>query len=121
MGRTPLHRAALWGSFECVKLLLEQRSDPLVQDDYGDTPIDFACEIDHLEIASLLLNAAKHRIMLTKKSQLLYRAVEKGLNDMADLILSHHADILYCSSAGVRLRTHSLALSFGIINVPSSS
>ena len=41
-GRIPLHMAVVAGNFRIVLLLLSQGSDPFIEDDRGNRPIDLA-------------------------------------------------------------------------------
>ncbi|XP_071510074.1 uncharacterized protein [Diadema antillarum] len=43
-GRTPLHVAVMGGSTNCGKILLENRSDPNIQNNFGDTPLQAGIE-----------------------------------------------------------------------------
>lgn len=55
LGRTPLHVAAIEGSFEDASRLVAAGADPNAQDDNGWTPLHFAAQSSALQIASLLL------------------------------------------------------------------
>ncbi|TNN21211.1 Serine/threonine-protein phosphatase 6 regulatory ankyrin repeat subunit B [Schistosoma japonicum] len=59
--KTSLHYAAYWGSEVCVQTLILQGSDLTARDEYGLTPIIWACESDRLGNLQVLLKAAKIR------------------------------------------------------------
>ncbi|ELT89036.1 hypothetical protein CAPTEDRAFT_208745 [Capitella teleta] len=51
----PLHRAASFGYFNIVKILLEANADPNVVDDKGNTPLHNAIEVNHRSIVDILV------------------------------------------------------------------
>lgn len=53
-GDTALHEAAASGDFPLVKLLVEHGSDLGAKDDDGKTPLDYAVEKKHAEVAEFL-------------------------------------------------------------------
>jgi uncharacterized protein len=53
-GFTPLHQAAASGTRDLVLLLLESGADPSKRCDQGKTPVDYALERGHAEIAKVL-------------------------------------------------------------------
>ena len=55
LGRTPLHVAAIEGSFDEASRLVAAGADPNAQDDNGWTPLHFAAQSGNLQIADLLL------------------------------------------------------------------
>ncbi|CAM6031500.1 unnamed protein product, partial [Sphagnum compactum] len=59
-GATPLHRAALWGHDEILKLLLSIRNIRIdVKDQDGQNPLHRAAENGHLNACKLILAADK--------------------------------------------------------------
>jgi cytohesin len=55
-GWTPLHRAAYCGHVEIVMILLERGADPLIADNEGNIPLDYA---EDSAIRSLLESALR--------------------------------------------------------------
>jgi ankyrin repeat protein len=55
---TPLHRAVVNGDTEIVKLLLEHGAHTDKQDRFKKTPLDYAVEEGHEEIAALIRESA---------------------------------------------------------------
>lgn len=56
-GLTPLHRAAIEGSYECLQLLIDLGANVNVKDEYGWTPLHDAVFHDHVNCAAVLINA----------------------------------------------------------------
>ncbi|CAH8554140.1 unnamed protein product [Schistosoma rodhaini] len=65
--KTSLHYAAYWGSQTCVQTLILQGSDLTARDEYGLTPIIWACRSDRLGNLVILLKAAKIRSIPEKQ------------------------------------------------------
>ncbi|CAH8550630.1 unnamed protein product [Schistosoma bovis] len=65
--KTSLHYAAYWGSQTCVQTLILQGSDLTARDEYGLTPIIWACQSDRLGNLVILLKAAKIRSVPEKQ------------------------------------------------------
>ena len=57
---TPLHCAIVKWQVEAVAHLLDAGANPGVTDKNGATPLVYAMQQGHTEIAKLLLNAGKH-------------------------------------------------------------
>jgi ankyrin repeat protein len=53
-GDTPLHKAALRGHVDVVKLLLVYGADPTVEDKVGKTPLDLAKAEGRREVVSVI-------------------------------------------------------------------
>ena len=56
-GLTPLHRAAIEGSYECIQLLIDLGANVNAQDEYGWTPLHDAVFHGHVNCAAVLINA----------------------------------------------------------------
>jgi len=56
-GLTPLHRAAIEGSYECLQLLIDLGANVNVQDELGWTPLHDAVFHGHISCAMALINA----------------------------------------------------------------
>jgi len=52
--RYGLHIAASEGAIDVVKLLIQEKADPNVQDRFGSTPLDDAVRCNHMEIVDYL-------------------------------------------------------------------
>jgi len=61
LGQTALHKAAAYGTLECMQLLLENAADASLVDDQGDTPLHCAAgSLDRgLESVRLLMKLGK--------------------------------------------------------------
>ncbi len=55
-GRTALHLSTMKGHYECVKLLLESKSNVDSTDKEFNTPTHYACEYGYLEILKMILD-----------------------------------------------------------------
>ena len=60
-GTTPLMMAAMYGSPEAVKLLLEESADPTLKNQLGLTAIDFARRANRNDVAELIATAIRAR------------------------------------------------------------
>ena len=60
-GTTPLMMAAMYGSPEAVKLLLEESADPTLKNQLGLTAIDFARRANRNDMADLIAAAIRAR------------------------------------------------------------
>ena len=56
-GLTPLHRAAIEGSYECLQLLIDLGANVNARDEFGWTPLHDAVYHGHMSCALVLLNA----------------------------------------------------------------
>ena len=61
LGQTALHKAAAYGTLECMQLLLENAADASLVDDQGDTPLHCAAgSLDRgLESVRMLMKLGK--------------------------------------------------------------
>ena len=60
-GTTPLMMAAMYGSPEAIKLLLEESADPTLKNQLGLTAIDFARRANRNDVAELIATAIRAR------------------------------------------------------------
>lgn len=60
-GTTPLMMAAMYGTPEAVKLLLEESADPTLKNQLGLTAIDFARRANRNDVAELIATAIRAR------------------------------------------------------------
>ena len=60
-GTTPLMMAAMYGTPEAVKLLLEESADPMLKNQLGLTAIDFARRANRNDVAELIATAIRAR------------------------------------------------------------
>ncbi|XP_020906516.1 cortactin-binding protein 2 [Exaiptasia diaphana] len=67
-GQTPLHKAALNGHEDCVKLLIERGADVNFADKQGRTPMFLAWEKEHKECFKLMLLASKESLSKESKN-----------------------------------------------------
>jgi len=61
-GTTPLMMAAMYGSTEAVKLLLDEGADPLMKNEQGMTAADFAQRANRSDAARLLAAAIRAKL-----------------------------------------------------------
>ncbi|MFZ4802179.1 MAG: ankyrin repeat domain-containing protein [Chlorobium sp.] len=78
---TPLMRAAGFGNFEVVKLLVEAGADVFVRDYLGQTALDMTQEVENLEINAYLREAMR-QISLLKQNA--FALLENPIVDMSD-------------------------------------
>ena len=57
-GNAPLHLAAMKGRIKAAKMLLGRGANPVLENNYGMTPIDIATQHGHTEIVNLLEDAS---------------------------------------------------------------
>ncbi|WP_326543300.1 ankyrin repeat domain-containing protein [Pseudorhodoferax sp.] len=58
---TPLMMAARYGSLETVRLLLQEGAEPLLKNEQGLTPIDFANAVNRGDVAKLIGDAVRQK------------------------------------------------------------
>eukprot|EP01116_Phalansterium_solitarium_P021585 TRINITY_DN6777_c0_g1_i2.p1 TRINITY_DN6777_c0_g1~~TRINITY_DN6777_c0_g1_i2.p1 ORF type:complete len:472 (-),score=63.31 TRINITY_DN6777_c0_g1_i2:202-1617(-) len=95
---TTLHYAACWGASQCVKILLSRRADVNCQAKDRSTPLSFAAEKGHVEIAKMLLDAgadleSKNDSEEKGGATPLLLAAHNGQLQMARLLLERRANI----------------------------
>jgi ankyrin repeat protein len=93
-GNTPLHRAAMHGHVEVMKLLLQGHSAEVnLQNVDGYTPLHLAALIGHLEEAQVLLDHSADSNLKTADGDVpLHYAAGKGQAEIVELLLSGGAD-----------------------------
>lgn len=92
---TPLHCAARNGSFEAMKVLLEEfGAPPDLSDDTGSTALHYAARYNHIECVKLLIQQkASIELKETVKEQTpLHIAVDCNFKEIALVLLRHRAD-----------------------------
>ncbi|KAK4881578.1 hypothetical protein RN001_004897 [Aquatica leii] len=97
-GMTALHLAAKSGNLTACKLLLESSSRTSnyvnVADDGGWTPLVWACEHGHFEIAKYLLHKSADPLLRDVEQNIaLHWAAFSGSSDIAELLLNYKSDI----------------------------
>ncbi|EDX11326.1 GD12144 [Drosophila simulans] len=87
-GATALHRAAMMGHLEIVKLLVEHKANLLLQDECGQTALHRAVMRGHLEVCRILL--AKEptlKLVKDKKDKIAFEYIMENANDDFKLLL----------------------------------
>ena len=96
-GNTPLHSAAFYGDLEMVQVLLGYGVDVNVQNNYGNTPLDFASRDGHRNdprVARLLIeHGADPNIRGSGGFMPLHRASKCGRIEVARLLIEHGASV----------------------------
>ncbi|KAB0789966.1 hypothetical protein PPYR_15746 [Photinus pyralis] len=97
-GMTALHLAAKAGNLPACKLLLESLPINLnfvnIPDDGGWTPLVWACEHGHFEIAKFLIhNSADPLLRDVEQNIALHWAAFSGSSDIAELLLNCKSDV----------------------------
>ncbi|XP_075385617.1 BRCA1-associated RING domain protein 1 isoform X2 [Tenrec ecaudatus] len=91
-GETLLHVASIKGDIPSVEYLLQNGSDPNVQDHAGWTPLHEACNHGHLKVVELLL---QHKALVNttgyQNDSPLHDAARNGHLDIVKLLLSYGA------------------------------
>jgi hypothetical protein len=92
--RSALHRAALYGSMDCVTVLSRNKVKMNLQDKLGDTALHWACRGGDLQIVKYLVdNGAKVNAKDKLFSTPLHVAVRVGVQEIIEFLCEHGADI----------------------------
>lgn len=90
-GEAALHKAAYWGQTDMVKLLIDARADPKIQDLKGKTALRRA--YDNPEIVEILLQAGADVNEVDKQGRTtLHRSAENGHVDVIKVLLPAKAN-----------------------------
>lgn len=93
---TPLHTAAVWGSADIVRLLLQHGAEPEAKNVGGFTPLQFACSAGHHAAVEVLLDHKRFQDYHDPEESHVYQplliAVKEGRMKTVDSFLRHHAD-----------------------------
>lgn len=100
--KRPLSWAAEFGHWDIVRILLEHGADPNAQEapPFRSFPLLMAAEANNLEMVELLLkHGADAEAWVDAGPSALYTAVERGYNQIAELLALHGASIAPASYA----------------------
>ncbi|KAH8413406.1 hypothetical protein KR009_010891 [Drosophila setifemur] len=87
-GATSLHRAAMMGHLDIVKLLAEHRANLLLQDECGQSALHRAATRGHLEVCRFLLEKQpKLKLVEDKKNKIAFEYIMENANDDFKLLL----------------------------------
>lgn len=91
---TALHSAVMADHPDVVKLLLDAKADPNIQNRYGVTPIYFAAENGNAEILTALLEAgADSNTVIPTGESVLMLAAKTGKTEAVEVLLDHGASV----------------------------
>lgn len=101
-GSTALHDACVGGHAVCVQLLLTHGADPEQLSAEGSAPLHLCISAQSFQCAELLLKGGAEVNVRMRESRLtpLHMAARRGLEEHADLFLSHGADVLATNQEG---------------------
>ncbi|NXU47215.1 ASB3 protein, partial [Turnix velox] len=110
-GWNSLHQAALQGSTEIMKILMENGASKECKDDFGITPLFVAAQYGKLESLRLLVSyGADINCQAKDKATPLLIAAQEGHTECVELLLSKGADPnLYCNEDNWQLPIHAAA------------
>ncbi|MFC1781793.1 ankyrin repeat domain-containing protein, partial [Planctomycetota bacterium] len=93
--KTALHRAALSGHKEIIKLLIARGAQIDIRDDWpGSTALSYAAGKGHKEIVEFLIDAGADVNVKDKEGQTaLHQAAIQGYKDIVELLLDRNADV----------------------------
>ena len=60
-GSTPLMMAAMYGSVDVVRLLLDAGADPLIKNSVGLTAVDFAAQVQRDDVVAVITPAMRSK------------------------------------------------------------
>lgn len=104
IGQTPLMKAANKANVECVKMLLECKSNPNAKTKFGKTALMQAAEKNSLESVRALLNAGADIAMADDRGfTALFPAAFRCEVPMLELLLSSKADVTTKAKPGTAL------------------
>ncbi|XP_067623049.1 ankyrin repeat domain-containing protein 39 [Eurosta solidaginis] len=87
-GATALHRAAMMGHLNVVKLLVDAKANLQLQDEYGQTALHRAAIRGHLEVCKFLLEKdPKLKQIADKKDKIPYEYIMENANDDFKILL----------------------------------
>ncbi|XP_017043801.1 ankyrin repeat domain-containing protein 39 [Drosophila ficusphila] len=87
-GATSLHRAAMMGHLEIVKLLAEHKANLLLQDECGQSALHRAAMRGHLEVCRFLLQKEPAlKLVKDKKDKIAFEYIMENANDDFKLLL----------------------------------
>jgi len=95
---TTLHYAACWGATQCVRILLARKADVNCRAKDQSSPLSFAAEKGHVEIAKMLLDAGANMESKNDSEEKggatpLLLAAHNGQFNMAKLLIDRHANV----------------------------
>ncbi|XP_031581693.1 ankyrin repeat and SOCS box protein 16 isoform X1 [Oreochromis aureus] len=101
-GNTALHDACIGGHSICVQLLLSHGAEPDLLAADGSAPLHLCTSAQSFHCAELLLEGGAEVNVRTNESRLtpLHVAARRGLEEHAELFLSHGADVLATNREG---------------------
>lgn len=93
---TPLHTAAVWGSADIVRLLLQHGAEAEAKNTGGFTPLQFACSAGHHAAVEVLLDHKRFQEYHDPEESNVYQplliAVREGRAKTVESLLRHQAD-----------------------------
>jgi ankyrin repeat protein len=99
---TPLHRAAMSGRSDTVRILLNLGADATARNIDNDLPMHIAARNGHKDVVCQLMSQERLDARGFREKTALYSAAQRGYMDLVQMLLDHGADANIADSSGFR-------------------